>query len=109
MQLQLCVLHHHSSSLGRQEMERRQSKSRSKPSAVTPNNPVWRAMLCAPLLKQGRGCVLTVGSVSSALATSAREAETLATAPQEGGGARCAGGAAAEQLLVCGAAEPRHL
>ena len=29
-------------------MERRQSKSRSKPSAVTPNNPVWRAMLCAP-------------------------------------------------------------
>ena len=33
---------------GGQETERRQSISRGKPSAVTANNPVWKAMLCAP-------------------------------------------------------------
>ena len=49
--------------LGGQEMERRQSQSRSKPSAVTPNNPVWQAMLCAPALLEHKVLLPSQGTV----------------------------------------------
>ena len=60
----------------RQEMERRQSKSRSKPSAVTANNPVWRAMLCVPPFAPVVAAFPGADCVTSTSASAAPEAET---------------------------------